>query len=815
MLATAWLCAAALGLAAGARSEPGGAPEHERFHVGTRAFDLTAQHISYESEGELYVARGGVQIAQEGRILTADWVAFSNTTRKGMAVGRVVVREGDDILHADALRFQVDELTGVVLRGSIASATRELDLSGEKIERLDEHRYRMRDARFTMCQCPEGKRDPWAVRSGKLDVEVGEYATARNSTIDILGVPVLWLPWLVYPVKTDRETGLLFPSVSTGSRTGLDVGLPFFWAAADPLNVTIAPHYVVKRGFKPELSLEYVIGQRSWGEAFGTFLWDDDQVDPSDPSTPFDDDRWAFDWLHDQDLPGGWRAKVDARAVSDNLYPFDFRELSPYRYDRHLDSLAFAENRLGARDQIGVSGELRIADDLQSPDDADRDETWLQRAPDVRVSGLPSGVLGSRAFWSFDARYTHFAALESVRDAYPGAALGPHDLFLDSGIDGIPNGFERDSTGAIVPGDAAGDDGSSEGDLTFEEGELLADRGHRVVLNPRLHLPLRVADAIELLPELGWHGTFYQSRERGTEMRNLFTGQLDVRTRLRRALTLPLTRQRATHLLEPSIGYTAISKAGQSDNPLFIPRSEILQARLRALEPSSLTRDPADRIDEVSAAHVSLGNRLYVADAQEGAPPRLLADATFSLWWDFAEDSVRNAFVDGALFPARHFRSRFDLGFDLDESEIDEALFDVGYADERGNDLSVGYRLVRDLPRFYEAFRFDEERFQDFSKNFGKIDQIDLYGRWTLRWGFSFTYRVAYSLEGTFSLRNQLGAEYVSRCKCWALRVELEDERSRGFQVNVAYRILGIGDDTVRPFSSRRLRAQDTIIGAR
>lgn len=772
-----------------------------------------------------------MQVAQDGRVLSSDWAAFSNETRRGMAIGNVVAREGDDIIHARAMRFQLDEQVGLVLGGSIESETQEFRLEGAEIERRGEDQYRLIDARFTTCQCPEGEKDPWAVRSERLDVEVGGYAKARNSTIDILGVPVLWLPWLTYPVKSERESGVLFPEVRTSSRTGADIGLPFFWAAADELNVTVAPHYLTKRGFKPDLTLEYVLGERSWGELYGTFLWNDDEVkrnDPGDetdsPSTPFSNDRWAIDFVHDQqDLPTGWRAKVDATLLSDNLFPFDFQEYADVRNDRHIDSVGFAENRFGARDQLGFSGEIRFADDLQSPDNLDRDRTWLQRVPDLRASVLPSGVLGSGVFWAFDARYTHFTSLDPVRGAYPGAALGPDGLFLDTGIDGVPTGFERNRvTGDPSLLDESDDDfdalldpNGREGDGIFQEGELIADRGHRVVLNPRLYLPLRLGDIVELLPEVGWYGTFYDSQRRGAEVRNLVTGNLDLRARLRRTLPLPFTSQRAIHLLEPRLGFALIERVGgdrQDDNPLFIPRSEILQARLRALDSISITRDPADRIDEVEALNFSIGNRLYARSEEEGAPPRLVADATVTAWWDFAGDSVRNIFLDGAVFPAKRWRSRFDLGVDLDETRLDEALFELGYADERGNDVSFGYRFLRDLPKFFEGFRYDQNRFDAFSVNFERINQFDLYGRWTLLRGFSLTYRVQYSLEGHFSLRQQLGAEYVSRCKCWALRIEAEDERSRGFAFGVSYRILGVGDDLIRPFDARRRRGQDSIV---
>ena len=175
-------------------------------------------------------------------------------------------------------------------------------------------------------------------------------------------------------------------------------------------------------------------------------------------------------------------------------------------------------------------------------------------------------------------------------------------------------------------------------------------------------------------------------------------------------------------------------------------------------------------------------------------------------------DGLANVFLDGAVFPAERWRSRFDLGVDLDESRLDEALFELGYADERGNDLSFGYRFLRDLPKFYEGFRYDKSRFNEFSVNFERINQFDLYGRWTLLRGFAFTYRVQYSLEGHFSLKQQLGVEYVSRCKCWAIRIEGEDQRSRGFEIGVSYRILGVGDDLLRPFDARRRRGQQSLI---
>jgi hypothetical protein len=63
-----------------------------------------------------------------------------------------------------------------------------------------------------------------------------------------------------------------------------------------------------------------------------------------------------------------------------------------------------------------------------------------------------------------------------------------------------------------------------------------------------------------------------------------------------------------------------------------------------------------------------------------------------------------------------------------------------------------------------------------------------------------------YSFEESFFLGNAAGLEYISRCRCWAIRLEVADERTRGFEFNLRYRLIGLGDDTVRPFQSRSRR---------
>jgi lipopolysaccharide assembly outer membrane protein LptD (OstA) len=798
-------------------------------------FDITADSVEYESDRDVYIARGNVVITQPGRSLTGDWVAFSGETRQGIATGNVVVTEGEDLLYADTLAFEIDTLNGIVLEGLIEARGSGFEMTGDTIHRTGEETYIFEEGTFTTCRCPDEGRDPWDIRAKTANVEVGGYATTRNSTFNVLGVPIMWFPWMRYPVKTERETGLLFPEFSGSGRSGPRLGLPFFWAARRNINVTITPTYFFERGFKPSVDVDYVFGERSWGRFYGAII-DDQDIDPNSWDTPFDSLRWAAEWIHDHHLPRGWRAKVDATLFSDNQYPFDFYEFSNLRHERYIQSKAFVEKRFGPLERYAVSGGVWWADDLQNPDNRDRDEFLLNRLPNLKLTGAPHSLPGfaRRLFASFDVDYTHFYSRKRAEDVYPRAPVRGDDLFLDTGIDAIPDGFEVNEDGVIVTldGNVITRDGGvltaeeylasfppeaelpelnldghgdnyppgPENDRMFQEGEPLGDRGHRLILNPRIGIPFRVGDMVEVLPEIGYHGTFYSTEAQSGATRNLFTAMLDARIRTRREFELPFGLGKAVHLMEPRLAYTAVTSVSQDDNPLFVPAAAQPQERIRQLELFNLTRNPSDRIDSVNAITAGLGNRIFVP-GEIGEPPQLFADFTLSTQYDFERDDNSKLYLEGAVYPYENLRVRFNMGLDFNETEFSEGLLEARYFTEEGHDLAFSYRYLRDIPRFFESFEEGQERYEDFEEGLFRVNQLSIRGRLAINRNWALTYRLRYSFESEIFLNNLAGVEYISKCRCWAVGLEIGNDRSGGFKWNFKYTLIGLGADDVRPFS--------------
>ena len=783
----------------------------------SQPLDLTADSVEYDSARSVYVARGDVHIVREGRTLDADWVAYNPKNRQGIALGHVVVHEGQDVLTAESLRFEADAKKGIVYGADFDSGGKGFRASGDVMRKVGEHHYQGEGVTLTTCRCPTQSRDPWALRAGKADVRVGGYATARNNTVEILGVPVAWLPWLRFPVKKKRESGLLLPEVSFTGRNGAEVGLPIFWAARHDLNVTATPRYLADRGLKTDLELEYVLGERGDGDFFGTYLHDR-KIDPNSNETPFDRNRWAGVWQHDQDLPWGFRFKADARALSDNQIPLDFNALRLLRNDRFAQSTLFIENDFGPLDRYSFSTAIQLADDLQNPDDQDRDKFLLQRLPDIRLGApaAPIGWLGDHVFWSFDSRYTFFTAFNTARNKFGNAGVVGRHQFLDTGIDAIPDGFEKNAAGSKVAGDAHLDDaslGGPEGNGVFDEGEPLGDRGSRLVLNPRITIPFQIGDWLEVSTEAGYHGTFYATSYDAFSDRNLATGLVDVRTRLRRKLTLPFGLGDAVHLLEPRLVWTGVTSIGQRSDPLFIPQPAVLQRRLRQLEPTSITRDPSDRISAANAITAAVGSRIYVQDSEgEGALERLWLDSVLSFKNDFQDDRLRNLYLDGTLNPSADTFARFNVGYDFKARELSEALASLGWSSPRGHDLVFSYRRIKEVPRFFEDFNTNVDRFRQFKKAQRAVNQVDFFGRWAVTPSWALSYNLSYSIEQSALLANRGGVEYISRCKCWALRVQVESDRTSGIRFGLNYTIIGLGDDAIRPFSGARQRRQESFI---
>src|ERR1700722_6684445 len=168
----------------------------------------------------------------------------------------------------------------------------------------------------TYTSCPQPRAD-WQIRARELRLDVdASRGVGHGAIVDFEDVPILYLPWISFPLSSARESGLLFPNFGSSSRSGAFLGEPWYWNIAPNQDATFTPTYYSTRGF--DLGAEY----RLLTEANrGTI---DADIMPHD--SQYGSER-SFVRLLDR-YQMGWNTRIDTNFenVSDDEYFEDFTQ---------------------------------------------------------------------------------------------------------------------------------------------------------------------------------------------------------------------------------------------------------------------------------------------------------------------------------------------------------------------------------------------------------------------------------------------------------------------------------------------------------
>ena len=224
----------------------------------------------------------------------------------------------------------------------------------------------------TFTTCPE-HHEAWQIKADSIVLDTrNQLGTGRNARIDFMGVPLMYLPWLSFPLGGERKSGFLFPTVGNTSSSGLQLALPYYWNIAPNADFTFLPTEYSRRGLDLGGDLRFLT-QNQHGELQWNFLPDD---------TAFRGSRSRVQLNEVAELPDDFRLTIDAQNVSDPLYFQDFSQTP------EGTSTAFLERRatLSYRDEHWtVDGE---AQQYQTLDDTlPVDERPYARVPRLAVGG--------------------------------------------------------------------------------------------------------------------------------------------------------------------------------------------------------------------------------------------------------------------------------------------------------------------------------------------------------------------------------------------------------------------------------------------
>jgi LPS-assembly protein len=354
---------------------------------------LSAASISGTTEKD-YTATGDVSLRQRGMSIQADRVDYTAVDDTAVATGNVRLERAGDVATGPRLVYRVESGTGemtapvfeipktperrIATRGSASRAL----LEGEQRSRLFE-------AEYTSCPVP---RTDWTLKVSELEIDTkGQVGTAFNTAVYFFGVPILYSPWMSFPLNNERKSGFLAPTFGSSGRGGFEFALPWYWNIAENQDATITPKLFTKRGLQVGGEYRYLRPAFA-GQADVEFL-------PNDAIA--ERDRYLLALKHTQQLWRGWSFAANAQKVSDDNY---FRDLS---------------TRVAATSQVNLPRDaiLGYADETwnftaraiayQTLQDPDAPVTVPYRQlPQLLLTGLRQDLLGFDA--QLVAEYTNY-----------------------------------------------------------------------------------------------------------------------------------------------------------------------------------------------------------------------------------------------------------------------------------------------------------------------------------------------------------------------------------------------------------------------
>ena len=258
---------------------------------------------------------GNVAVSVDGKQMHCDHLSYFAATQEMKMAGAVRLEDdavriigdtgdyssdsGSQLTHA---RFEMLQHPG---RGE-----------AEAITTVQPEVFELRNVSYTTC--PQGVSD-WYLRSRRITLDTKALRGVGHHTVVVFkDVPILYLPWISFPLSSARQTGFLYPTLGSSSRSGATFSIPWYWNIAPNQDLTATPTVYSRRGL--DLGAEYRLLERNGQGTLRVNYLPGDALAERDRS-------WqrlsAFDNIGSQ-----WRVRINAQNVSDSHYFEDFSNSS-------------------------------------------------------------------------------------------------------------------------------------------------------------------------------------------------------------------------------------------------------------------------------------------------------------------------------------------------------------------------------------------------------------------------------------------------------------------------------------------------------
>jgi len=645
---------------------PAPLPEHLATIDDPDTVDLRADSIHASSE-RVFTLSGDAVIRYEKQQLQAGNITYKRadgelTAEDGVRLAgpNLVVTADNALIETEAERGRLENITFTVPGQHARGRASALGFQGLTWQYLEQATY---------TTCPPDNED-WLLTSKKIELDQAKGSgVARNAKITLKGVPLLYSPYISFPLDDRRKSGLLFPKVGTSDENGLDISLPWYWNIAPHRDLTLTPRLMTDRGVMIGADFRY-LNRRSSGSISGEYLASDKKFG--------DQDRSLVNIRHNGNPVPRLSTRIKASDVSDTSY---FEDLGSSLVQTSQTSLERTAQAIWHGDswQVGIT-----VQDFQNADAAlSSIDLPYEQLPQIVFSTAPDRrILGLQA--SAEAELNHFThsnntlVTGSRLDLTPRISLPLErpGWYIKPTVAVRHTVYRLDNAGAGKPDDPDRTLPVATLDLgtVFERNGSWSGRPYIQTLEPRLfylYVPNKDQDNLPIFDTDNYDQNFWSLfRE------NRFSGPDRMGDANQLAVAL------STRIVDPASGRQLLS-ASLGSLLYFRDRTVILPGETVA------TQDSSDLIAELSVGlsrrwsalaevhwnpHTSQSVRNDVQLQYRAGPRRLL-----NLVYRF-RDGIQEQADLSFLWPfGRAWHAVGRWYYDIDDSETIEALAGLGY----------------------------------------------------------------------------------------------------------------------------------------
>lgn len=248
---------------------------------------IGAKASRYQQEQQVATLAGDVVMRQGSMQVEADEANLYQAENRGELSGNVRIRDNGTLMVGDHANVQLDTGEAKVDNAEYVMHKSRVRGSALYAKRAENAIIRLKDGTYTTC---EPNSNAWQLKGNNITLNPATgFGTATNVTLRVKDFPVLYTPYIYFPIDNRRQSGFLPPSFSSDSDNGFTLVTPYYFNLAPNYDATLYPRYMAKRGMLMEGEFRYLT-KNSEGQFGAAYLNDDNddrrkQTDSEKPAT--------------------------------------------------------------------------------------------------------------------------------------------------------------------------------------------------------------------------------------------------------------------------------------------------------------------------------------------------------------------------------------------------------------------------------------------------------------------------------------------------------------------------------------------------